>query len=383
MVRLNGVSSSYRTRSRRAALGAMMIAIVAAFADESRGQQPTPAAVPPGPETVSPDVFGRPTDPPFPNGPRADALTGPIYEGDSRAEFANLPVGPGMVEGMCPMPSPWRCGVYCGTGGACNNQTWEDVRPIPWQVFAQGEYIGPARMRHVPEYRLRVGDQLGLVFRLTTIPSVQPYQLTVGDEVTIESLTSDDVQRSVIIQPDGTITLRLLGQVKVAGRSIEEVRNDLDEALQEIHSRSVDYGHADQIKHQAARIACHGRRPAGPGRSATSGQGHTRRDDPVTWPGLGPDARADAGRIEAQSRRSLYATRRRFEVTPIFWNGPRAMSSSSARCAARPLRVDRPDDPHAIDCLGRRMERGRQRQSRRRVPPGRVLEPDGHAIDRV
>ncbi len=229
MVRLNGVSSSYRTRSRRAALGAMMIAIVAAFADESRGQQPTPAAVPPGPETVSPDVFGRPTDPPFPNGPRADALTGPIYEGDSRAEFANLPVGPGMVEGMCPMPSPWRCGVYCGTGGACNNQTWEDVRPIPWQVFAQGEYIGPARMRHVPEYRLRVGDQLGLVFRLTTIPSVQPYQLTVGDEVTIESLTSDDVQRSVIIQPDGTITLRLLGQVKVAGRSIEEVRKDLDE----------------------------------------------------------------------------------------------------------------------------------------------------------
>ena len=84
-------------------------------------------------------------------------------------------------------------------------------------------------MRHVPEYRLRVGDHLALVFRLTTIPSAAAYRLTVGDEVTIESLTSDDVQRSVIIQPDGTITLRLLGQVKVADRTVEEVRNDLDE----------------------------------------------------------------------------------------------------------------------------------------------------------
>jgi polysaccharide biosynthesis/export protein len=180
-------------------------------------------------ETVSPELLGTPSPSPLPNGPAADALTGPIYEGNSREEFANLPVGPGVVEGMCPMPSPWRCGVYCGTGGACNNQTWQDVRPIPWQVFAQGEYIGPARMRHVPEYRLRVGDRLSLVFRLTTIPSTTAYQLTVGDEVHIESLTSSDVERTVIIQPDGTVTLRLLGQVRVAGRTVDEVRQDLDQ----------------------------------------------------------------------------------------------------------------------------------------------------------
>ena len=78
-------------------------------------------------------------------------------------------------------------------------------------------------MRHVSEYRLRVADRLGLVFRLTSIPSVEPYRLNVGDEVTIESLTSEDVQRLVIIQPDGTVTLRLLGQVHIAGRAIEDV----------------------------------------------------------------------------------------------------------------------------------------------------------------
>ncbi len=198
----------------------------------SRGQEPTPAASQPPSQTVKGELFGAPAVTPLPNGPAADALTGPIDEGSSAAQFYNLPVGPGMVEGDCPPQNPWRCAVDCKRGGPCNEQTWDDERPIPWQVFAQGEYVGPARMRHVPEYRLRVNDRMALVFRLTTIPSAQPYQLSVGDEITIESLTSDDVQRSVIIQPDGTVTLRLLGQVRVAGRSIEEVRHDLDQRYQ-------------------------------------------------------------------------------------------------------------------------------------------------------
>ncbi|HVU88286.1 MAG TPA: polysaccharide biosynthesis/export family protein [Pirellulales bacterium] len=223
----NGVEAPAGRRSLPTMLGmAMILLLCTATAAHAQA----PATVPPGPNTVSPDVLGTPSSRPLPNGPPADALTGPVYEGNSPSEFANLPVGPGVVEGMCPMPSPWRCGVYCGTNqGACSAQTWENSRPIPWQVFAQGEYIGPARMRHVPEYRLRVADRLGLVFRLTTIPSAEPYELSVGDEVTIESLTSDDVQRSVIIQPDGTVTLRLLGQVQLAGRTIEEVRQDLDQ----------------------------------------------------------------------------------------------------------------------------------------------------------
>jgi polysaccharide export outer membrane protein len=37
------------------------------------------------------------------------------------------------------------------------------------------------------------------------------------------------VQRTVIVQPDGTITLRLVGQLRVAGRTVEDVRADLDD----------------------------------------------------------------------------------------------------------------------------------------------------------
>ncbi len=226
-----GMEAPTRRTSPPVVLGVAIVLLCAAVT--GRAQQPTPAAVPPNAETVSPDLLGTPSPRPLPNGLPADALTGPIYEGNAPSEFANFPVGPGVTEAMCPMPSPWRCGVYCGTNqGACSAQTWDNSRLIPWQVFAQGEYIGPARMRHVSEYRLRVADRLGLVFRLTTVPSPEPYELSVGDEVTVESLTSDDVQRSVIIQPDGTVTLRLLGQVLMAGRTIDEVRKDLDNRYQ-------------------------------------------------------------------------------------------------------------------------------------------------------
>ena len=129
---------------RQALAIALAMLVIATQLENALGQRPTPA-VPPGSEAISPDVLGTPSPRPLPNGPPADALTGPVYEGNTQADFANLPVGPGVVEGMCPMPSPWRCGVYCGTNqGACANQTWENSRPIPWQVFAQGEYIGPA-----------------------------------------------------------------------------------------------------------------------------------------------------------------------------------------------------------------------------------------------
>ena len=68
------------------------------------------------------------------------------------------------------------------------------------------------------------------MFRLTRDVSKTPYQLEVGDRVLVESLTSPTVNREVIIQSDGTITLRDLGQVPAAGRTIEELRKVLDEA---------------------------------------------------------------------------------------------------------------------------------------------------------
>ncbi|MBN2023151.1 MAG: polysaccharide biosynthesis/export family protein [Pirellulales bacterium] len=123
--------------------------------------------------------------------------------------------------------APWAIrGVDCAAGCGCG---WESARLIQWQQFAQGEYCGPARTEHVPEYRLRVDDELDLVYRLTREEQPNPYQLNVGDEIRVESATDPDLDRDLLIQPDGTITLRLLGQVRATGRTIPQLRDEIEQ----------------------------------------------------------------------------------------------------------------------------------------------------------
>jgi polysaccharide biosynthesis/export protein len=125
----------------------------------------------------------------------------------------------------------YRCGVKCPPCGCQpGGPGWAATRPIPWEVFAQGEYIGPARLAHVPIYRLRVDDRLAFVYRLSGKVASQPYRLNVRDRIQVQSLSAPEViNRELIVQPDGTITLPLLGQVRAAGATLEELSKHLDE----------------------------------------------------------------------------------------------------------------------------------------------------------
>ncbi len=119
-------------------------------------------------------------------------------------------------------------GVDCSTC-RCSRRGWEALRAIRWQAYAQGEYVGHARLAHVPEYRLRVDDQLDMVYRLTRDETPTPYRLNVGDEIRVESFTDQEINRDLLIQPDGTITLRLLGQVHATGLTVDQLRDSLEE----------------------------------------------------------------------------------------------------------------------------------------------------------
>jgi len=126
------------------------------------------------------------------------------------------------------------CGVDCAAGD-CRRRGWEAMRAINWQAYAQGEYVGHARLAHVPEYRLRVDDQLDMIYRLTREETSTPYRLNVGDEVQVESFTDSEINRSLLIQPDGTITLRLLGQVHATGRTVTQLRDVLEESYKKYY----------------------------------------------------------------------------------------------------------------------------------------------------
>jgi polysaccharide export outer membrane protein len=150
-----------------------------------------------------------------------------IYTPESVPQFALCQAFGPPPCGACDPPI---CGVDCLWGDGCREPTWSQAGPLPWQVFAQGEYIGPHRTPHTPPYQLRVDDQIEFIYRLTREESSAPYELNVGDSVRVESLTDPNIDRQeLVIQPDGSITLRLLGQVQAARRTITELTADLEE----------------------------------------------------------------------------------------------------------------------------------------------------------
>lgn len=118
-------------------------------------------------------------------------------------------------------------GLPCDPAGG--EPGWGAARPLDWQPYLQGEYVGHARSAHVPEYRLRVDDVLEFVFRLTREETTKPYQLNVGDEIRVESFTDASLNRDLLIQPDGTITLRLAGQVKATRQTVTQLRDRIEQ----------------------------------------------------------------------------------------------------------------------------------------------------------
>jgi polysaccharide export outer membrane protein len=133
------------------------------------------------------------------------------------------------------------CQSRCLAGVACDGCSpgaeadWAARRPIPWEMLAQGEYVGPFRDVHVPQYRLRVGDQLEFVYRLTRVESQKPYELNVGDRIRVESLIDATLDRDLVVQPDGMITLRMLGQVRAARRTVSELQKELEQGYQKYY----------------------------------------------------------------------------------------------------------------------------------------------------
>jgi polysaccharide export outer membrane protein len=122
---------------------------------------------------------------------------------------------------------PPLCGVDCGFCGGCGS-SWSAARPLNFQPYGPGEYVGHSRFAHVPAYRLRVDDQLECLYRLTREETSEPYKINVGDELQVESAADDKLNKPLIVQPDGTITLRLLGQVKATRSTVAELRDTLE-----------------------------------------------------------------------------------------------------------------------------------------------------------
>lgn len=165
-----------------------------------------------------------------PNHRRGARLGTPIVApATTQVEWCELVDAQGHVRRvqLCDAPSSEEIVSPAGTG--CGEVMPRNAcQTIPWEMFGPGEYLGMGRCVEVPEYRLRAGDELEVLYRLTGIESAAPYELNVGDRIRIESLTDAAIGRELLVQPDGMIAVPMLGQVRAARRTLTELRDDLE-----------------------------------------------------------------------------------------------------------------------------------------------------------
>jgi polysaccharide biosynthesis/export protein len=157
--------------------------------------------------------------------------------GDSgfQPNFAmSMPKGP-VLSPADPNPTPAvDCVRHCPPG---YEATWKALGTVwGFQEWAQGEYVGRARLPHVPTYRLRVDDQMEFVFRVTRDKIPGPYKINIGDELQIESAAETELRRTLVVLPDGTITLPLVGSVQAADMTVTQLRNELDEVFKKYYN---------------------------------------------------------------------------------------------------------------------------------------------------
>lgn len=100
---------------------------------------------------------------------------------------------------------------------------------VPFDQFSYGGHIGPHRTPYVPEYRLRVNDQLEFVYLRTREKSVNPYQLYVGDVIDVHSATDENlIQQELPIRSDGKTTMVMIGEVMCEGKTIKDLQRELN-----------------------------------------------------------------------------------------------------------------------------------------------------------
>ncbi|MCB2135421.1 MAG: polysaccharide biosynthesis/export family protein [Rhodobacteraceae bacterium] len=75
---------------------------------------------------------------------------------------------------------------------------------------------------------------LGLVLALLIVPAAwaqSSYRIQAGDVLQMEVLEDPSLNRSLLVLPDGSVSLPLVGTVKASGKSIDSLRSAISSAL--------------------------------------------------------------------------------------------------------------------------------------------------------
>lgn len=92
------------------------------------------------------------------------------------------------------------------------------------------------RAGHLCRRSMSIGIVLLLITSIawgqqTNLPSAKSYKIYVGDVLEVSVWKEPDLQKTVLVRPDGKLSLPLIGEIDAAGRIVSDVRESIVEAL--------------------------------------------------------------------------------------------------------------------------------------------------------
>jgi protein involved in polysaccharide export with SLBB domain len=75
---------------------------------------------------------------------------------------------------------------------------------------------------------------LGLILAVVLVPSAwaqSSYRIQAGDVLQMEVLEDPSLNRSLLVLPDGTVSLPLVGAISASGKSVDTMRSAIASAL--------------------------------------------------------------------------------------------------------------------------------------------------------
>ncbi len=81
-----------------------------------------------------------------------------------------------------------------------------------------------------PAYKLVPGDVIEIIYHVLPQPREEQYLIEIMDQLKVELINHAEMNRSVVVRPDGKVTLPLIGDIRVIGLSPDDVRKKLNDA---------------------------------------------------------------------------------------------------------------------------------------------------------
>lgn len=83
-------------------------------------------------------------------------------------------------------------------------------------------------------YRISPGDSLEVMYHISLATEVNDYQLGVNDEITVDFYLHPQINRTVLVRPDGMITLPIKGEFRAAGLKPVELAESIRKEFSDI-----------------------------------------------------------------------------------------------------------------------------------------------------